>query len=195
MKIWRLWTGELVESEHASGGEVPAEEQANIFMHTTSRYYFPATSDRVERVTCKKVNERIQRETEERLAHAALGGPSAINQRLEELDREWDIERTLEANASVAVLTSLTLGFLKDSRWFAVSFAVPTFLLLHALEGWRPPLPILRHLGVRTQTEINLERTALRLLRGHFQATADPHAAIHQVEEVKEDGPRIISGT
>ena len=42
------------------------------------------------------------------------------------------------------------------------------FLLQHALQGWCPPLPLLRRLGVRTQAEIERERYALKAIRGDF---------------------------
>ena len=148
----------------------------------TIPHLFPATSNRVERVTCQKVNDQIERETEEGLASLLLQGPEAINRRLEELDHEWDIERTIEANASSIMIASLALGLLADKRWLAISLAVPSFLLLHALEGWCPPIPILRRCGFRTQREINIERTALRILRGDFNTTSNSGEAVHQAE-------------
>ncbi len=36
--------------------------------------------------------------------------------------------------------------------------------------GWCPPVPILRRGGLRTRTEINQEKYALKALRGDFQA-------------------------
>ena len=55
----------------------------------------PATAERVPAQTADHVNEDIRRTTEENVERAASGGPAAISRRLEELDREWDIERTL----------------------------------------------------------------------------------------------------
>ena len=54
------------------------------------------------------------------------------------------------------------------------------FLLQHALQGWCPPVPVFRRLGVRTTAEIDRERYALKALRGDFgrydaiSASADP---------------------
>jgi hypothetical protein len=43
----------------------------------------------------------------------------------------------------------------------------------HAIKGWCLPLPLFRKMGVRTQTEIERERYALKALRGDFsQITA-----------------------
>lgn len=39
--------------------------------------------------------------------------------------------------------------------------AAPYHLLQHGLQGWCPPLPVLRRLGVRTRGEIDREKYAL----------------------------------
>ncbi|MFO0841269.1 MAG: hypothetical protein U0797_02575 [Gemmataceae bacterium] len=89
-------------------------------------------------------------------------------------DREWDIERTLEANAATASLVGLTLGAAVDKKFFLFPAVVAGFLLQHALQGWCPPVPIFRRLGFRTQSEIDEERYALKALRGDFrQASPD----------------------
>jgi hypothetical protein len=41
---------------------------------------------------------------------------------------------------------------------------VLSFLLQHALQGWCPPLPILRRMGVRTRGEIDQEKYELKAL-------------------------------
>jgi hypothetical protein len=48
--------------------------------------------------------------------------------------------------------------------------AVTAFLFQHAVQGWWPPLPLIRRLGVRTLREIDEERFALKTLRGDFKA-------------------------
>jgi hypothetical protein len=116
------------------------------------------------------VNARISRKTRASVVAAARGGPAAIENRLRTLDREWDIERTLEANAAAASLLGLALGALVDRRFFVFPAVVAGFLLQHALQGWCPPLPAFRRLGVRTPREIDVERTALKAMRGDFAA-------------------------
>lgn len=130
---------------------------------------FPKSSERVARSTSAAVNRRLQGEAEERIAFCARH-PEEIDRRLEELDREWDIERVLQANASTLMLAGVTLGATADRRWLWLPTAVAGFLLQHALQGWCPPLPLLRRLGVRTVEEIAQERYALKALRGDFDA-------------------------
>jgi hypothetical protein len=129
---------------------------------------FPATATRVPEATAEHVNAAIRRRTAANVARCAAGGPAAIDARLRALDREWDIERTLEANAATASLLGLALGATLDRRFFVLPAIVAGFLLQHALEGWCPPVPVFRRLGVRTQTEIDHERYALKALRGDF---------------------------
>src|SRR5207245_10654851 len=95
----------------------------------------PSTVDRVPQHTAEHVNDRIRRQTEENVAWIAVQGPEAIRHRLAELDREWDIERTLEANAATAVLIGSALGALVDRRFFALPTVVAGFLLQHAVQG------------------------------------------------------------
>lgn len=129
----------------------------------------PTTVDRVPQSTAESVNETIRRETEHTVACCLAGGPDVMNRRLAELDAEWDIERTLEANAASVALVGLTLGVTTDRRWLALPALVAGFLLQHAIQGWCPPLPIFRRLGFRTQSEIDYERYALKALRGDFR--------------------------
>jgi hypothetical protein len=130
------------------------------------------TAERVTRHTAAEINKRIERRTDERVKRLAHAGYAAITARLAELDEEWDIERCLETGASSLVVTGTLLGALVDRRWYLLPFGVAAFLLQHAIEGWCPPLPVFRRLGVRTADEINIERYALKALRGDF-ATLD----------------------
>src|SRR5581483_9600968 len=113
--------------------------------------------------------------------------PEAIERRLEELDREWDIERTLEANAALVSLAGLTLGATVSPKLFVLPALVSGFLLQHAVQGWCPPVPLFRRLGFRTQAEIDEEKYALKALRGDFkdvsrEATgASPQRALQAV--------------
>lgn len=129
----------------------------------------PSTVERVPRHTGEHVNERIRRETEERIARIGAAGREAIDRRLAALDHEWDIERMLEANAATLTAAGAALALLADRRFAVVPLVVGSFLLQHAVQGWCPPLPVFRRLGVRTQPEIEYERYALKSLRGDFR--------------------------
>jgi hypothetical protein len=131
--------------------------------------FLPETSRRVEVNSSEAANRRIATETMERVRRCA-SNPDQIEQRLRELDREWDMERTLETNASALALTGTLLGAFVDRRFLVIPAVVTGFLLQHALQGWCPPVPFFRKRGVRTAAEIERERMALKALRGDFQA-------------------------
>jgi hypothetical protein len=65
-------------------------------------------------------------------------------------------------------LLGLALGSTVSRRWYLLSAGVASFLLQHAIQGWCPPVPIFRGLGVRTAHEIEQERHALKALRGDY---------------------------
>lgn len=124
--------------------------------------------DRVRAQTKSDINRRIDRELEQRLRFYAVQDKETIGERLAELDQEWDIERMLEANAASLGLLGTVLGVTSSRKWFVLPLIVGGFLLQHAIQGWCPPVPVLRKMGVRTRLEIEQERYALKLLRGDF---------------------------
>ena len=127
----------------------------------------PNTRNRVPDNTADNINEEIRRQIEERVRYYA-GHPKKIAQRLRELDEEWDIERAIEANAAAIGFSGIVLGATVDRRWLTLPALVTAFLFQHAIQGWCPPVPILRRLGFRTAHEIEQERNALKALRGDY---------------------------
>lgn len=127
----------------------------------------PSTIGRVSLHTSDRLNRAIQVRTDEMVKYYAEH-PERIDERLAELDAEWDIERTLEANAASLALAGLALGTFVNRKFYVLPAVVTGFLLQHALQGWCPPVPLFRRLGVRTQAEIDEERYALKALRGDF---------------------------
>jgi len=129
----------------------------------------PATAERVPQNTASSVNQSIQQRTEENLRRYANAPSGAISERLNELDREWDIERMLEANAASISFTGVALGALVHRGFLLLPAVVGAFLFQHAVQGWCPPIPILRRMGFRTEREIDEERFALKAMRGDFR--------------------------
>jgi hypothetical protein len=126
----------------------------------------------VRRSTDESVNRRVDQQIARNVRYFSAH-PEAIDVRLTELDQEWDIERMIEANAASLALAGTVLGARVSSRFLVLPILVTAFLLQHAVQGWCPPVPILRRLGFRTQDEINTERYALKALRGDFDAVPD----------------------
>jgi len=126
-------------------------------------------ANRVRRQTAENVNDEIDRKTRDNIESYVGKDANAITARIAELNREWDIERSLETNASTIALTGLVLGVTVNKKWLVLPGIVLPFLFQHAVQGWCPPLPILRRLGIRTREEIDREKYALKALRGDFE--------------------------
>lgn len=152
-----------------------------------------SSARRVPANTAEHVNRRIRRMTEANIRHYAQH-PEEIDDRLRELDEEWDIERTLQANASSLALGGTLLGLFTNRKWLLVPIGVTAFLLQHALQGWCPPVPVLRRMGVRTTQEIEAERYALKALRGDFQGATSARdgleKALHAVDSFSQPAER-----
>lgn len=137
----------------------------------------PPTSRRVEMRTRAAVNEAILEQTDQTLMRLQSAPERDIAERLQALDHEWDVERALQTNAPVLCLVGLALGAAVDRRFLLLPAVVFAFFGQHALQGWCPPIPIFRRLGVRTLREIERERYALKALRGDFDGVPSASAA------------------
>jgi len=116
--------------------------------------------------------------------------PSEIPRRLKELDREWDVERVLATGSSCLSLLGLALGISRRRRWLALPAIVQSFYLQHTLQGWCPPLPLLRRAGFRTPNEIEREKAALKeILR---DVNAEETSAAATAGDVFEDEFSIV---
>ena len=129
--------------------------------------------DRVRMHTAAVVLRRID-DTVDRLRAYADASAETISLRLKELDREWDVDRVIEAEAATTGLLGLALGALWQRGFLAIPAWVGGALLVHALIGWYPLLPLLRRQRLRTAREIARERYALKALRGDFTDMDQP---------------------
>ena len=150
---------EVKDRAEEIGAKVKTDVQPYVARHSEAR---------VEENTPEEINRQIRRDLKARVLYFAQR-PEEIDRRLDELDREWDIERLLQANAGVLSLMGLTFGVIR-SRWYLLPAAAAVFLVQHAVQGRCPPVSLLRRIGIRTTREINHERYALKALRGDFDS-------------------------
>ncbi len=133
-------------------------------------------TDRVRRNTQRRALQRIDERIERSVRFHARQPERAISGRIQQLNREWSMERWIETNASVLAFSGTLLGITVNRKWLAVPLVVTGFLFQHAVQGWCPPVPVLRQLGVRTRGEIDREKYALKVLRGDFEKLRDEAA-------------------
>ena len=130
-----------------------------------------------------EINQKIDTEIHENL-NKYYHDRSAIDKRLWELDREWDIERVLELNAAAIGFLGIWRGLTQHKLWLILPLAVTTLLATHAVEGWCPPIVLFRRLGFRTRAEIDKEKYALKTIRGDFKYLLDvPNVAWEAVNK------------
>lgn len=124
----------------------------------------PATEERIQQHTPEDINKKIQNKIQQNIDYYKGRDRREIQERIEELNKEWDTERVLEANASTLVVIGSVLGFFVNKKWNLLPGIVGAFLFQHAIQGWCPPLTVIRQLEVRTASEIIEEKNALEQL-------------------------------
>jgi len=127
--------------------------------------------DRVRERTSPRVNRRIDLSTARSVERFLDADPAAIARHIDDLDREWDIDRAVMAvfagAGGVAWLLSLRrwMAGQRPGRAAAALAVQLGFLFYHSRAGWCPPVAVLRRLGFRTRMEIEEEKRALMALR------------------------------
>lgn len=127
------------------------------------------TGERVRKSSSEKANRKADQEIIHNIKLHKREGKEAIDYRIRQLDLEWDIERTLELHAGILGITGTLLGAFVNKRWLVLPGVVMGFLIQHSIQGWCPPLPLFRKLGLRTRPEIDREKYALKALRKDFR--------------------------
>lgn len=90
---------------------------------------------RVREHTPPRANKEIDRQIYESVQDYEFRSAREITRRIEELDREWDVERVLEANASTLAFIGLALGVTGNRKWLLIPGLVLPFLFQHAIQG------------------------------------------------------------
>jgi hypothetical protein len=125
--------------------------------------------ERVRRSTSTKQNQEIDTEIINNIGEYQHKDAAAIETEIKKLDREWDIERTLEINAAILGLTGTLFAIFVNKKWAILPAIVTSFLVQHAIQGWCPPLPLFRKMGIKTRPELDRKKYALKALRGDFR--------------------------
>jgi hypothetical protein len=148
-----------------------------------SNYSEFVRGDRVRANTPPEINQAIDTEIAAMVRFYASKTNYEIGKRIEELDKEWDIGSIIEIRASTASLIGIILGLKKSKIWFILPAIASIFLLQYAVQGWCPPVYILRRFGFRTRQEIDLEKYALKALRGDFDTISSQDNYIDRATE------------
>lgn len=91
-------------------------QRRKIMLHTED----PTSADRVRCSTAADMNHEIERRTNSNIRRYANSSPEVVHRRIQELDREWDVERVLEVNAATLALAGLLLGMTVNRKWLVL---------------------------------------------------------------------------
>jgi hypothetical protein len=80
----------------------------------------------------------IDQDIEDSIRYHLTQPQVVVTGRIQQLEREWSMERWLETNASALAFTGVALGLAVDKRWFALPLVVTGFLFQHAVQGFAP---------------------------------------------------------
>ena len=144
---------------------------------------------RVASYTTSSASSEIHQDMHDSLSYYSRH-PERIDDRLAELAEEWDVERTLEANASTLIIASAAAAYVFDKRILYFTGVVAGFLLMHSIQGFCPPLPILRKMGVRTRSEIMYEQQALLSIQQDMlsaRRASEPNEAVAATDPMSMD--------
>ena len=125
-------------------------------MHFSDAVSHLGANDRIRRQTDPAVLRRIDRDTDLRIMWYTKRSVTDLRERLVELDNEPEIESSLAARGPLLALANTVMGGLTT----------------------KDLLPLLRRLGVRTRSEIDRERQALRSLVRAIEGTPAKAAVV-----------------
>jgi hypothetical protein len=124
-------------------------------------------ADRIRRYTSPAMLQKIDEQIERNVAFYASQPDDVIAERIRELQQEWSINRCLQAKSAAVGLLGAVLGLFVSKKWALLTVAGFGFLLFRQAD---PRIAALRHLGLRTRSEIDRELYALKAARGDFKS-------------------------
>jgi hypothetical protein len=129
------------------------------------RTFPPQETDRVRRHTPKDLRERIDHDAARCVEEFVERPHIELTARIEELDRAWDVERALALGCGALALVGA-------AGVRAASAVAGVGLLWFASKGGGPLVRVLRRRRLRTRRELDVEKYALKALRGDFDAVS-----------------------
>ncbi|MFW6224259.1 MAG: hypothetical protein ACOC4R_01230 [Bacteroidota bacterium] len=146
--------------------------------------------DMIRENTGEEINRRIDRYIEDNIRYYATQAEDIITGRINTLEKEWDVQKLVQAIDSGIGLGSILLGVLGSKKWWFVTTLAAASSGMSAVKGWSPCTMALRRMGFRTRQEIDREKYALKALRGDFNELTK-----HEPDKVDERIKAAIEAT
>jgi hypothetical protein len=147
--------------------------------------------DKVRAKTPPEINQAIDIETAAIVRFYAGKTGYEISKRIEELNKEWDIGRCVEVHEAGLSLIGAMLCLKGSKKWLILPVITSIFLLQYAIWGWTPYASLLRRFGIRTRQEIDLERYAMKTLRGDFDEVSSQESSINRAKEAANQSKSV----
>ena len=116
---------------------------------------------------------------EQRLNRLAECGPSAIDERIEELDREWSAGRATKVLIGFVILLGMGLGLSLGGWWYSLPVIGGLFLIQYLFSRTSWLGLVFQSAGMRSGQQIDEEKFALKALRGDFAKLP----TVHDIED------------
>jgi len=148
-----------------------------------SNYSEFVRGDKVRANSPPKINQAIDTEIAAMVRFYADKTDYEIGTRIEERGKERDIGSIFEVRVATSSLMGIIFGLKKSKIWLILPAITSFFLLQYAIQGWCPPVSILRRFGFRTRQEIDLEKYALKALHGDFEKVSSQFGSTDRAKE------------
>lgn len=114
------------------------------------------------------INDRIEEKIANQIRVFSRKDSEDITERINQLDQEWDLDRTLVALLSGGASIFSLLGATKRQKWAYFPSILLSILTLHSFKRWSFIGLLLRRFNIRSKDEISSEKYALKTLRGDY---------------------------
>jgi len=114
------------------------------------------------------LEQSLNRRTEHNIHVYSVQSGQDISFHIGELQREWSLERSVEAGAAGLAMLGLILGAFASPAFLIIPIIIVGFALAHSVWRYRPDFTRLPKQGLRTQREIDAEIFAMRFMRGEL---------------------------
>ena len=101
------------------------------------------------------VNDCLREQAEKSVARYQNANAEQIELSLAQLNREWDVERLIEAESAMMILLGLLIGANFGRKWLVLPLFSTAMLIVHNTEEYSPLfLSFYQRIGFRSTNEI-----------------------------------------
>jgi len=138
--------------------------------------------DRADKIRARspcRLNEQIDHCIATRIEDLATRSDADRQAHLDRLDRAWSVDQAALVGLALVSMASTLAAWVRP-RWLGLAAISTASLLQAATGGGGAVIAVLRRAGLRTRSEIECERYALKALRGDFDFVTTARSPVAQ---------------